>query len=73
MSKKKQKERTEFIRLKECLLKAKKNQKFLIENLDVHQTTVSKWANNKDVPSLKTCYQITDLLGLEITDLLVVD
>jgi len=70
MTKEKQ-ERSEFLRLKEVLLECRKSQKWLAAELDVHATTISKWANHKEHPSLKTLYRIAELLEISVKEILL--
>jgi len=70
MSKEKQ-ERNEFLRLKEVLLECRKSQKWLAAELDVHATTISKWANHKEYPSIKTLYLIAEILEINVKEILL--
>jgi len=70
MTKEKQ-ERQEFLRLKEVLLECRKSQKWLAAELDVHPTTISKWGNHKEYPSIKTLYLIADVLEINVKEILL--
>ena len=56
--------------LKLVLVKKKKTNKWLAEQLGVNQTTVSKWCTNTAQPSLEMLLQIAKVLNVEIKDLL---
>ena len=53
--------------LKIVLVKKKRTNKWLAEQLGVNQTTVSKWCTNTDLQTLK---RITELLEVNIQDLI---
>ena len=56
--------------LKTVLAKKKRTNKWLAEQLGVNQTTVSKWCTNTTQPDLQTLKRITDLLEVNIQDLI---
>ena len=56
--------------LKLVLVKKKKTNKWLAEQLGVNQTTVSKWCTNTCQPDLETLIRISDLLKVDVNDLL---
>lgn len=56
--------------LKIVLAKKKRTNKWLAEQLGVHQTTVSKWCTNTTQPDLQTLKRITELLEVNIQDLI---
>ena len=58
-------------RLKLVLVEKKKTGLWLAEQLGVSNTTVSKWCTNTSQPDLQTLAQISDLLKVNIRDLLV--
>lgn len=56
--------------LKIVLVKKKHTSKWLAEQLGVNQTTVSKWCTNTTQPDLQTLKRITELLEVNIQDLI---
>ncbi len=56
--------------LKIVLVKKKRTSKGLAEQLEVNQTTVSKWCTNTTQPDLQTLKRITELLEVNIQDLI---
>lgn len=56
--------------LKIVLAKKKRTNKWLAEQLGVNQTTVSKWCTNTTQPDLQTLKRITELLAVNIQDLI---
>ena len=56
--------------LKIVLVKKKRTSKWLAELLGVNQTTVSKWCTNTTQPDLQTLKRITELLEVNIQDLI---
>ena len=50
--------------------KKKRTNKWLAEQLGVNQTTVSKWCTNTTQPDLRTLKRITELLEVNIQDLI---
>ena len=56
--------------LKIVLAKKKRTNKWLAEQLGVNQTTVSKWWTNTTQPDLQTLKRITELLEVNIQDLI---
>ena len=57
--------------LKLVLVKKKRTNKWLAEQLGVNQTTVSKWCTNTTQPDLQTLAKISELLKINIRELLV--
>ena len=57
--------------LKLVLVKHKKTNKWLAEQLGVNQTTVSKWCTNTIQPDLKMLAEIAEILNVNIRELLV--
>ena len=55
--------------LKLVLVKKKKTNKWLAEQLNVNQTTVSKWCTNSSQPDIETLIKISHLLDVELNDL----
>ena len=60
----------ELNQLKLVLVKNKKTNKWLAEQLGVNQTTVSKWCTNTSQPGLETLLQIASVLDVDVKDLL---
>ena len=60
-------------RIKVVLVDKRKTNKWLAEQLDVAQSTVSKWCTNDAQPSLETLMQISRLLEVKVDDLLRFD
>lgn len=58
-------------RLKIVLVE-KKTSKWLAEQLNVNPSTVSKWCTNTSQPPLETLIQISQLLKVEVTELICV-
>ena len=58
-------------RLKLVLVEKKRTGLWLSEQLGVSNTTVSKWCTNTSQPDLQTLAQISDLLKVNIRELLV--
>lgn len=56
--------------LKIVLAKKKRTNKWLAEQLGVNQTTVSKWCTNTTQPDLHGLKRITELLEVNIQDLI---
>ena len=60
---------TDINRLKVVLAEKKKTNKWLCEQLKVNPSTVSKWCTNSSQPDLETLVNISNLLDVELTDL----
>jgi transcriptional regulator with XRE-family HTH domain len=58
-------------RLKAALADAGKTNKWLAEQLGKDPVTVSKWCTNTTQPDLYTLTRISELLKIDIADLLV--
>lgn len=59
-------------RLKIVLVEKKKTSKWLAEQLDVNPSTVSKWCTNTSQPPLEALIQISQLLKVEVTELICI-
>ncbi len=57
-------------RLKVVLVEKKKTSKWLAEQLGKDPATISKWCTNTVQPSLETLTIISELLSVDIKDLL---
>ena len=56
--------------LKLVLVKKKKTNKWLAEQLGCAPTTVSKWCTNSSQPDLQTLTKVAQLLDVDISELL---
>lgn len=56
-------------RLKVVLAEKNKTNKWLAEQLGKDQGTISKWCTNTCQPDLKSLIRISELLEIELTDL----
>lgn len=59
--------------LKLVLVKKKKTNKWLAEQLIVNQTTVSKWCTNTSQPDLATLKRISELLNVNVSEIINFD
>lgn len=59
--------------LKLVLVKKKKTNKWLAEQLNVNQTTVSKWRTNTSQPDLATLKRISELLDVNVSEIINFD
>ena len=59
--------------LKLVLVKKKKPNKWLAEQLNVNQTTVSKWCTNTSQPDLATLKRISELLDVNVSEIINFD
>lgn len=58
-------------RLKVVLVEQGKTNKWLAEKLDKNETTVSRWCTNEVQPSLETLIQISELLHVDVKELII--
>ena len=58
-------------RLKVVLVEKKRTNKWLAEQLGVNPSTVSKWCTNSSQPDLNSLLKISDLLVVDIKELIV--
>jgi putative transcriptional regulator len=58
-------------RLKAVLAEQGKTNKWLANRLNKNETTVSRWCTNEVQPSLDTLLQISELLNVDIKQLLM--
>ena len=61
----------DIIRIKVVLVEKKRTNKWLAEQLGVNPSTVSKWCTNSSQPDLYSLLKISDLLGVDIKELIV--
>lgn len=59
--------------IKIVLVKKKRTNRWLSEQLKVNPTTVSKWCTNTTQPDLHTLKKIADLLEVKVRDLLAIE
>ena len=59
--------------LKLVLVKKKKTNKWLAEQLNVNQTTVSKWCTNTSQHDLATLKRISELLDVNVSEIINFD
>ena len=59
--------------LKLVLVKKKKTNKWLAEQLNVNQTTVSKWCTNTSQPDLARLKRISKLLDVNVSEIINFD
>ncbi len=57
-------------RLKAVLAEKQKTGKWLADQLNKSETTVSRWCRNEIQPSMETLLEIVKLLDIDIKDLL---
>lgn len=57
-------------RLKAVLAEQSKTNKWLAEELDKNETTISRWCTNEVQPSMETMLQIANLLEIDIKELI---
>ena len=57
-------------RLKAVLAEKQKTGKWLADQLNKSETTVSRWCRNEIQPSMETLLEIAKLLDIDIKDLL---
>ena len=57
-------------RIKVVLADKKRTNKWLAEQLGKDPTTISKWCTNTVQPDLETLFQISNILKIDIKDLL---
>ena len=58
-------------RIKVVLVEKKRTNKWLAEQLGVSPSTVSKWCTNSSQPDLNSLLKISDLLEVDIKELIV--
>ena len=63
----------ELNQLKLVLVKNKKTNKWLAVQLGVNQTTVSKWCTNTTQPDLATLKRISELLNVNVSEIINFD
>ena len=58
-------------RIKLVLVEKKRTSKWLSEQMGVNPSTVSKWCTNTSQPDITSLLRITDLLEVDIKELIV--
>ncbi len=57
-------------RIKVALVERQKTSKWLAEQMDKSDTTVSRWVSNRIQPSVEQLFEIARLLDMDVKDLL---
>lgn len=57
-------------RLKVVLAEQGKTNKWLAEQLEKNETTISRWCTNEVQPSIETLVSISELLQIDVLDLI---
>jgi DNA-binding XRE family transcriptional regulator len=57
-------------RLKAVLAEQGKTNKWLAEQLEKNETTISRWCTNEVQPSMETLVSISELLQIDVLDLI---
>lgn len=57
-------------RLKVALVERQRTSKWLAEQMNKSETTVSRWASNKSQPSVEQLFEIARLLDMDVKELL---
>ena len=57
-------------RIKVVLAEKQKTNKWLAEQINKGEVTISKWCTNRTKPSLETLYEIANVLKVDVKDLL---
>lgn len=58
-------------RIKIVLVEQNKTGKWLAEQLNKNEATVSRWCTNESQPSLDTLIKISEVLNIDVKDLLI--
>jgi len=58
-------------RLKVVLVEQQRTGKWLAETLGKNEATISRWCTNESQPSLETLVQISNVLNVNVKDLLI--
>lgn len=64
------KQKRRYNRIKIVLLEQEKTNIWLAEKLGVSRTTVSKWCTNDNQPSVETLFKISEVLEVQVEELL---
>lgn len=60
----------EINRIKVALAETRRKNKWLAEQLDKDESTISQWCTNARQPSLESLFNIANVLDIDIRDLL---
>lgn len=63
--------RKKYNRIKIVLLEQDKTNIWLAEKIGVSTTAVSKWCTNRNQPTVETLFEIAEVLGVDVCELLV--
>ena len=63
--------KTPINRLKAVLAEKNKTNKWLAEQLNKNETTISRWCTNQVQPAMETLSEIAEILNIDIRELLV--
>lgn len=64
-------EKPVFNRIKAVLAERRKANKWLAEQVEVTEQTVSKWCRNEMQPTIEMLFRIANVLGVDVRELLV--
>ena len=59
-----------MIRIKVALVEKQRTNRWLAEQMDKSENTISRWCSNKSQPSLEDLFKIAGLLGVDYTELI---
>ncbi|WP_370408191.1 helix-turn-helix transcriptional regulator [Tenacibaculum dicentrarchi] len=59
-----------YNRIKIVLVEQERSSKWLAEKIDKDKSTVSRWCTNDMQPSVETLFQISEILGVSVKELL---
>ena len=57
-------------RIKVALVEKQRTNRWLAEQMDKSENTISRWCSNKSQPSLEDLFKIAGLLGVDYTELI---
>lgn len=57
-------------RIKVALVEKQRTNRWLAEQMDKSEYTISRWCSNKSQPSLEDLFKIAELLGVDYTELI---
>lgn len=58
-------------RIKVVLVEKKRTNKWLADQMEKDQATISKWCTNSSQPSLETLVEIARIIGVDVRELLI--
>ncbi len=59
-----------FNRLKVVLIEQKRTNRWLADQLNKDEATISKWCTSTSRPSLETLFAIAKVLGMQVQDII---